>query len=175
MSTRSNIVLKDKYGELWFYRHSDGHPGGAMPLIAEFVKWVNDGTIRTNISQAGGWLIALGMCEYGVILKPGDKPTNWKVGAIEPTKAQHGDIEYLYTIMLEENGEFGLSGHATVTCDAVGRSGEDGRTDYRDVNIGRFLVDGELCTHPNPKRDEEGEYNYCGDCEGILDEIEQDL
>ena len=64
MSTRSNIVLKDGHDEMWFYRHSDGYPEGAMPLIAKFVEWVNKGKIRSHPGQSAGCLVALGMREY---------------------------------------------------------------------------------------------------------------
>lgn len=108
MSTRANIIVKDKYDTLWFYR-SDGYPEGAMPILEKFMKAVKNSTIRDNAQQSAGWLILLGADEYGVkadfTRKPfsGDEErrTSWKVGAIEPTTRQHGDIEYLYTLDLE--------------------------------------------------------------------------
>lgn len=128
MSTRANIILKDKYDTLWFYRHSDGYPDGAMPTLNKFLSLVKDGKIRNNVSQSAGWLIMLGAIEYQTVAKSafpikGSKydaknrekidatineamknfiPKDWKVGAIEPTTGQHGHIAYLYTIDLEK-------------------------------------------------------------------------
>lgn len=101
MSTRCNIKLVDGTDELWFYRHSDGYPKGAMPTLEEFMVNVINGNIRDNLSQAGGWLIYYGAKEYGLHDPNGqDEYSGWKVGSIEPTTGQHGDIEYLYTLDL---------------------------------------------------------------------------
>jgi hypothetical protein len=118
MSTRANIVVKSD-GEIdaWFYRHSDGYPDGALPLLNKFMDWLKARKIRDNISQACGWLIVLGHHEYrsaankpdgedGKYWLPQFEPqgetytSGWKVGAIEPTDGIHEDIEYLYTIDL---------------------------------------------------------------------------
>jgi hypothetical protein len=97
MSTRCNVLITDGFGhKLWFYRHSDGYPRGVRPTLQKFMKWVKTGKIRNNVGQATGWLVILGNEEY----KAGSSPTQWKVGAYEPTTGQHGDIEYLYTIDL---------------------------------------------------------------------------
>lgn len=105
MSTRANIVVTDESkDEIWFYKHSDGYPEGIMPLLEEFLGYVKDGKIRDNIEQASGWLIALGQKEYEVSIEHLNEKNNsysWKVGSIEPSIGQHGDIEYLYTIDLE--------------------------------------------------------------------------
>jgi hypothetical protein len=100
MSTRANVVIKDQYGgELWFYRHSDGYPEGAMPTLKDFMKRVVAGEIRDNVSQAAGWLIVIGHEEYRELREK--HPFNaWKVGAYEPTTEQHGDIQYLYVLDL---------------------------------------------------------------------------
>jgi len=118
MSTRANIVIKDKYDELWFYRHSDGYPEGTLPTLEKFVKWVNEGKIRDNVCQAAGWLILIGAEEYNEkynadthkwdklphesLFSP-EKRNDWKCGAYEPTTGEHGDIVYLYTIDLSES------------------------------------------------------------------------
>ena len=117
MSTRANIKINGGYGEgLWFYRHSDGYPDGALPTLKKFMGWVKEGKIRNNADQASGWLIMIGATEYGEIhsfasgkyetkKKPPEQifePGGWKVGAYEPTTGQHGDIEYLYTLDLEK-------------------------------------------------------------------------
>jgi len=120
MSTRANIVLKEGKDKLYFYRHSDGYPRGAMPLLERFTQWGKDGKIRKDLQQCAGWLIVLGAIEYCTIptyeievtnrygrerketkdetIQP---PNDWKVGSIEPTTCLHGDIEYLYTIDIE--------------------------------------------------------------------------
>ena len=106
MSTRANIKLTDEFGDtLWFYRHSDGYPEGAMPTLNKFLDYVKDGKIRDNVGQAAGWLILLGHQEYQAegyaTPEPRGGGYGWKVGAIEPTTGEHGDIEWLYTINLK--------------------------------------------------------------------------
>jgi hypothetical protein len=106
MSTRCNIIIKDRFDRLWFYRHSDGYPSSVIPSLRKFMLWLNRNQIRPNVSQAAGWLIVLGHEEYledGLVSHlPGEKGPlfGWKVGAYEPTTSQYGDIEYLYTIDL---------------------------------------------------------------------------
>jgi hypothetical protein len=122
MSTRANVIIKSQGEELWFYRHSDGYPSGTLPTLNLFLKWMKEGKIRNNLSQGSGWLILIGAMEYNSIPKftvqteeyaPGrtfdkvnvetgiEAPTNWNVGAYEPTTEQHGDIEYLYTVDMD--------------------------------------------------------------------------
>lgn len=109
MSTRCNIILEDEYTKqekntkLWFYRHSDGYPDGALPLLVEFMQYVINGSIRDNVSQAGGWLIMLGAEEYGLKTKPNkqDGFSGWKVGSIEPTTNNHWDVDYIYNLDLQ--------------------------------------------------------------------------
>jgi hypothetical protein len=120
MSTRANVVVKDKYGEVWFYRHSDGYPDGTLPTLRRFLGWVKEGKIRGNTSQSAGWLVLIGAEEYrehtrytdgkfkrckrrhSKLFTPEDDGAGrgWKVGAYEPTSKMHGDIEYLYEIDL---------------------------------------------------------------------------
>lgn len=123
MSTRANIVIKDSYGTLWFYRHSDGYPKGAMPTLQKFIEWIRRGIIRDTADQAAGWLILLGAKEYNqgdytqdykelpaekaFEPKSSNSGMGWKCGAYEPTSGVHGDIEYLYVIDCEA---------ATITC-----------------------------------------------------------
>lgn len=127
MSTRANIILTDNQGEkLYFYRHSDGYPEGTLPTLKKFIKWMKEGKIRNNLSQAAGWLIIIGaeeykhcqvdyderkkagwrnsdMLAYGHFGDniPAEPLEDWKVGAYEPTTEIHGDIEWLYTINLD--------------------------------------------------------------------------
>ena len=113
MSTRTNIVVRDKYSSLWFYRHSDGYPEGAMPVLQTFISWLRRDLIRNNVSQSAGWLIILGAIECNAIPTTGQErksdyklpksleaPKDFKCGSIEPTHHVHGDIEYLYVIDL---------------------------------------------------------------------------
>lgn len=121
MSTRANIILKEGKDKLYFYRHSDGYPTGTMPSLERFINWMKEGKIRNNISQGAGWLIILGALEYSsipeyktesinkygrntteVIDESIQAPTDWKVGAYEPTTGIHGDIDYLYTIDMDK-------------------------------------------------------------------------
>lgn len=121
MSTRANIILKEGNEKLFFYRHSDGYPKGTLPTLEKFLNWIKEGKVRTDLQQASGWLIVLGAIEYNAIPKYKvvvehkynrdwedtdidsiEPPTDWKVGAYEPTTGLHGDIEYLYTIDLEK-------------------------------------------------------------------------
>lgn len=67
MSTRANIVIKDRHDKLFFYRHSDGYPEGTLPTLNKFIDWVKSGKIRDNVSQAAGWLIILGALEYNTL------------------------------------------------------------------------------------------------------------
>lgn len=103
MSTRANIIIKDKYSKLYFYRHSDGYPEVTMESLKGFCDMYHN-QLRNNVSQSSGWLILLGAVEYGFKgeLKSDDKFSGWKVGAYEPTSGIHGDIEYLYVIDLEK-------------------------------------------------------------------------
>ncbi len=124
MSTRCNIIIKDACSKLYFYRHSDGYPEGAMPVLEKFLALVKAGKIRDNVGQAAGWLIILGASEYDVhgysssdVNKAGDPrnsllnevaadPKGWKVGSIEPTDGLHSDIEHLYIIDLDKREIF---------------------------------------------------------------------
>lgn len=115
MSTRANILIKDKYDELWFYRHHDGYPDGVLPVIYKYIKLVMDGKLRDNVGQSAGWLIIFGNQEYQI---DNENITDWKVGAIEPTTQQHGDIDYLYTINLDER-TFEISGYPKQSFDEI--------------------------------------------------------
>ena len=108
MATRCNIILTDAEGdEMWFYRHQGGDPETIMPDLKRFLSWVKNYHIRDDVSQAGGWLIVLGLPPLDGLtggLTP-EIPRNdpicpWKVGHYEPTTKQHDDINWLYTIDL---------------------------------------------------------------------------
>jgi hypothetical protein len=100
MSTRCQVIVKDQWDSIWFYRHCDGDPKGVMPSLEKFLSWVKSGKIRNNAGQSSGWLVIIGHNENKVPDEPIDS-NNWKVGAFEPcTPNEHGDIKYLYTIDL---------------------------------------------------------------------------
>jgi hypothetical protein len=122
MSTRANIIIKDAWEKMYFYRHSDGYPEGALPTLEKFCELVNSKKIRDNASQASGWLIILGAEEYkehqirDTFFNPlsdneekawegkiPSTPRDWKVGAYEPTSCIYGGIEYLYIIDLAQD------------------------------------------------------------------------
>lgn len=108
MSTRANIVIKDDDSELWFYRHSDGYPEGTLPTLKKFLRWVAEGKLRQNVTQAAGALILIGADEYNVsvtedgLSRGGKFHSGIECGSYEPTEGQHGDVEYLYIIHLRE-------------------------------------------------------------------------
>lgn len=124
MSTRANIIIKDQYDKLYFYRHSDGYPEGTLLTLNKFLDMVKSGVIRNNVGQSAGWLVIIGAIEYQTV-NPDYFPEShkisykrnsaivdvmlknfsiqdWKVGAYEPTTGIHGDIEYLYVIDLDK-------------------------------------------------------------------------
>lgn len=113
MSTRCNVLIKDGYSEIWIYRHSDGYPSGVHPTLSEFIQHIINGTIRDNPGQSAGWLILLGAKEYNISV-PAKGMSGWKCGAYEPTTGEHGDIEYLYTVDLE-NRTVEISGRKKIT------------------------------------------------------------
>jgi hypothetical protein len=109
MSTRAGITVKDANDSLHFYRHCDGYPDHMLPTLNILLDWVKAGKIRDNVGQASGWLVIIGALEYGTIphIKGDDlttllPPKDWKAGAFEPTTnvADHGDLDYIYTIDL---------------------------------------------------------------------------
>lgn len=101
MSKRCNIIVKDQYDELFFYRHSDGYPAGALPTLREFMALVGE-KIRDNVGQSAGWLIVIGNHEYRKYAGEYPDIMDWKVGAYEPTTGLHGDIEYVYILDLQK-------------------------------------------------------------------------
>lgn len=120
MSTRAGIIIKDKYCEIHFYRHSDGYPEGTMPALTKFMDWVKAGKIRKDAMQAAGWLVIIGALEYNTIpscefekdtkyskgygiLDTIKEPADWKAGSFEPTVSvyKHDDLEFIYTINLQ--------------------------------------------------------------------------
>ncbi len=148
MSTRANILIKDRYNrQIWLYRHSDGYPEATMTTLQKFIEWHRSSAISGDPSQVSGWLILLGAIEYQT-LPPlrfhGEKtiskdvfkklldfePEYHKSSAYEPTDGCHGDIRYLYIIDLDEQsiscygtGDFDVEG--SPTCDPMFVDTED--------------------------------------------------
>lgn len=100
MGTRANIVIKDNYDELIFYRHSDGYPESVEPDLQELLAKVKVGILRDNVSQFSGHLILKGHEEYRDAGFLDSDFMSWKVGAYEPTTCIHEDIEFKYTLDL---------------------------------------------------------------------------
>lgn len=115
MSTRCQVIVKDEYSEVWFYRHCDGYRDGVAPTLDKFCMWINEKRIRNNAEQAAGWLVILGREEYKRWEKrdhereasqrgpfePGHDigMSGWDVGAYEPCDQKlHGDIEHLWIV-----------------------------------------------------------------------------
>ena len=144
MSTRCQIIVKDGYDEIWFYRHSDGYPDGVKETLNQFLSWVKEGKIRNNAEQAAGWLIILGNQEYKVGTEPKAKDGyGWKVGAYEPSAPKkHGDIEYLYTVDLEKKqiSSYLIKETPVPTHIGIGQPGEHRGTIS-------FLSDGIICIY----------------------------
>ena len=110
MSTRCNIIVKDDWGEIIFYRHSDGYPEGVKPTLTKLLDML-DTDLRNNVSQFSGWLVLIGAWEYEKYIAKNSKNfivnhkyshDGWKVGAYEPAPELSGDIEYLYIFDLEK-------------------------------------------------------------------------
>ena len=109
MSTRCNVVVKDGYQELWFYRHHDGYPESILPDLEPVMQKLRYGKLRDNASQFAGWLIVKGNEDYYTSTSMSGwqsenfgwrKAHHWKVGNYEPTTKQHGDVDFVYEIDL---------------------------------------------------------------------------
>ena len=103
MSTRCNVVVKDGYQELWFYRHHDGYPESILPDLEPIMQKLRDGKLRDNASQFAGWLIVKGNEDYQARRTDFARESgydDWKVGNYEPTTGQHGDVDFVYEIDL---------------------------------------------------------------------------
>lgn len=105
MSTRANVLIKDEFTTLYFYRHSDGYLKATGESLKEFVKGYGKG-MRLDAMQSAGWLIIHGAAEYNdggvrALPNPKDGFGGWKVGAYEPTGSLHSDVEYIYIVDLE--------------------------------------------------------------------------
>ena len=102
MGTRANIIIIDSFEDkVIFYRHSDGYPSRTLFPLITFMKWIRDGKLRDNTSQSAGWLVILGYNEYSAGFDIDNNPSDWKVGAFEPTSQLSADTEFEYTLDLK--------------------------------------------------------------------------
>jgi len=96
MSTRCQVVVKDKYESLWLCHHWDGYPEAMLPILNAFLDKVRDKTYRNNASQSIGWLIINNRPDYTYDFN------RWQASEFEPcTPELYGDTKYLYTVDLE--------------------------------------------------------------------------
>ena len=83
MSTRCNIIIKNKWDKFFIYRHCDGYPQVAgKDLIKRF---------KDKINQDYIWITDF----VNELVK--DKNNDYEI-----TDSVHGDIKYLYTIDMDK-------------------------------------------------------------------------
>ena len=83
MSTRANIVLQEKGYTLWLYHHCDGYPSYLGRKLMQIME--NHKKDYSDIFDIANEMIK-------------DKEDN----GFEITNGQHGDIEYLYLIDIQD-------------------------------------------------------------------------
>ena len=96
MSTRCNIIVKDKFKAIQLYRHSDGYPDSKHGVV-ETLKKALPFSWKLPRMEAGDFAAA--------IIRA------WKThagniyidGSANMPESLHGDIEYLYIISPDEN------------------------------------------------------------------------
>lgn len=109
MSTRCNLIVKDKYDSIQLYRHSDGYPDGKHGIIkalqeAKEFAWPLPRMEAADFSAA---IVRAWKQHAGNIYIDGEAN-----GIKSPPL--HGDIQYLYTIEPDEK-----AGRWKVTCHAI--------------------------------------------------------
>jgi hypothetical protein len=82
-----------------------------MPVLQEYMAYVKEGTLRSDVMQSAGWLIILGHQEYVREELSPEKPqkagySGWKCGSIEPLPQgvypeDIGDAEHHYILDIE--------------------------------------------------------------------------
>lgn len=87
MSTRCNIIIKDKRGKIYLYHHHDGYPEGVGSDLFERLKvlFLNTYLYKTSLAN---FLVKDTNDEYNI------------------TDSIHGDIDFLYTIDCESKSMF---------------------------------------------------------------------
>lgn len=109
-----SIRVSDARGdELWF-RCTYGAPADVLPMLEQFLVWVESGVLRDNVEQSAGWLVVLGAYSLENLLRaaglprradlfwPNDEQSEhgWKVGAIEPAARADRWAVYQYHVDL---------------------------------------------------------------------------
>ena len=92
MSTRAVIAVTDnpRGGHVFFYRHMNGYPKGVARTLDKFCAYQREERIRSNPTQASGWLVILGhreIKEDGAVEPESsdEEAWDWKCGSYEPT------------------------------------------------------------------------------------------
>ena len=93
MSTRCNIIVRDKDSQFTLYRHCDGYKEVTFEHLKDFIKTYN----FTNNYYAQASSIVTELIRINLKKNTTDQDYN----PYELTNGIHGDIEYLYTIDLE--------------------------------------------------------------------------
>ena len=95
MSTRCNIVVKDEMNSIQLYRHSDGYPNSEHGVV-EGLKKVGQYAWDLPRFEASDFAAAIirAMKQHGGNI--------YIDGTANGTKTLHGDIQYLYTIEMDE-------------------------------------------------------------------------
>ncbi len=105
------------------YRHSDGYPGSMIPDLLEFIQW-NQGRNDQIDYMAANWIYWNKRREEDAFLNDSDITRNdkWddryvekdpnhflKIGhGVDINNRYHGDIEYLYKVVVVESGFGGV-------------------------------------------------------------------
>ena len=104
MGTRAEIIMHeggDMREAIRFWRHMDGYPSIVVPDLQRFMRCIQNGTFRNNVSQSGGWLIVWGFLEmHG--LENSSRGLDWKVGFYEPIGVGKHDADYKYYLDVEK-------------------------------------------------------------------------
>lgn len=82
MSTRCNIVIEKKDDTLYLYHHCDGYPEGVGAELLKLKDTLKRGMTPSDVYDT---LVYLYGDDY------------------EPTEGLHGDVEYVYTIKLDDD------------------------------------------------------------------------
>ena len=95
MSTRSHIIIQDEFGSIQLYRHSDGYPDGEHGVI-EGLK---------EAAQYAWELPRFEASDFSAAIIRAWKSHGGNIyidGSADGTKNLHLDIQYLYTIRMDE-------------------------------------------------------------------------
>ena len=144
------------------YRHSDGYPGSMIPDLLEFIQW-NQGRNDQIDYMAANWIYWNKRREEDAFLNDSDITRNdkWddryvekdpnhflKIGhGVDINNRYHGDIEYLYKVIVVESG-FGGVDVISIEAHAVDMDGGWDETyvhQVRDVMFRYDMTDDDRC------------------------------